>query len=115
MGGPLEGTPFRKRDLFGGAGEVAVWDLLDGKPMAPFAAALWCELAAGGSVGPHHQDGLEELVIFLAGIGTAAVGDEESPVGPGVLVRLPAGAPLAIRNASADAPLRYLIVKARAD
>ena len=106
-------TPFRRADLFGGRGEVAVWDLLGGRAAPPFGAILACELAPGGAVGPHRQQALPEVVIGVEGDGEVAVDGAVSPLAPGDVAHLPLGSVLAITNRSATAPLRYLIVKAQ--
>jgi quercetin dioxygenase-like cupin family protein len=108
-----EGNPDRRAGLFGGAGEVLVWDLLGAARLAPFTAVLACELDPGGSVGAHRQEQFPEIVVFTDGEGVATVGGEARPVASGSLVALALGQTLAIRNASADRPLRYLIVKAQ--
>jgi len=106
------GPPSRRQALFGGHGEVLVWDLLAGQAAAPFTTVLSCELAAGGHVGPHVQQRDAELVIGLEGRGEATVDRRVLPFGPGTVVFLPFGSTLELRNGQADAPLRYLIVKA---
>jgi quercetin dioxygenase-like cupin family protein len=98
--------------LFGGRGEVRVWNLL-AEQAEPFTAALWCELAPGGSVGPHVQQEFPELIIGLSGHGQASVNGEPRDLEPGQSVFLPLGAVLALENRSPAEPLRYLIVKAR--
>lgn len=100
-----------QRDLFGGQGEVKIWDLLGREVLAPFSAALACELEPGGSVGAHVQQRDPELVICLDGEGTAQINGAPVQLRPGALARLPHGSTLAIRNAG-EGPLRYLIVKA---
>lgn len=109
---------FVRTDLFGGTGQVTVWDLLRGATVAPFAAVLGCELKPGGSVGRHQQQHYPEVVIGLVGQGEAEVGSGEVTTThrlcPGDVVFLPHGAVLALRNLSAIDPLRYLIVKATA-
>ena len=99
--------------LFGGRGDVKVWSLLT-EPGEPFTAVLSCELSPGGSVGPHVQEAFPEIVIGVEGDGRAAVDGNERPLGPGDVVHLPLGSVLSIENRDAKAPLRYLIVKARA-
>lgn len=106
------GPPSRRQALFGGHGEVLVWDLLAGQAAPPFTTVLSCELAAGGHVGPHVQQRDAELVIGLEGRGEATVDRRVVPFGPGTVVFLPFGSTLELRNGQADAPLRYLIVKA---
>jgi quercetin dioxygenase-like cupin family protein len=102
----------KREGLFGGAGAVYVWDLLP-DPIAPFSAVLACELEPGGSVGRHSQQRDPEIVICIAGEGVAEVSGNEHPLAPGATVSLPFGEPLALRNDSADEPLRYLIIKAQ--
>lgn len=100
------------RDLFGGRGTVKVFNL-DPSPMPPFTAALWCELEQGGEVGRHVQEEFPEIVIGLEGHGEASVDGAALPLRPGNVVQLPLGAVLSLRNLSAQAPLRYLILKAQ--
>jgi quercetin dioxygenase-like cupin family protein len=111
--GPEDREPFRHQDLFGGQGEVQVWDLLGRRALPPFEAVLSCELEAGGSVGAHRQATADELVVILAGEGTATVDGAEQRLEPGAVVTLALGALLTLNNSSAEAPLSYLIVKAR--
>jgi quercetin dioxygenase-like cupin family protein len=102
----------RREALFGGRGAVRVWDMLGARQAPPFAAALWCELDPGGSVGRHVQEHFPELVIGIEGQGEARVDDRAYALGQGDAVHLPLGSILAITNLSSDHPLRYLIVKA---
>ena len=44
------GHPARREALFGGKGEVLVWDLLGAAQIPPFTAVLACELAPGASI-----------------------------------------------------------------
>lgn len=106
------GPPRRRSALFGGVGDVLVWDLLAGRAAAPFTAVLSCELAEGGRVGRHVQQRDDEIVIGLAGCGEARVDGRAIPFGPGAVVHLPRGRALEIVNERSDAPLRYLIIKA---
>jgi quercetin dioxygenase-like cupin family protein len=106
-----KGEPSVRNDLFGGHGEVRVWSLLAGRA-PPFTAALSCELEAGGHVGRHVQEHYPEIVIGLEGRGEARVGGQPRPLEPGELVYLPLGEVLEIINLDAEAPLRYLIIKA---
>ncbi len=103
--------PDTRIDLFGGTGTVKVWNLMTG-PAAPFTAALWCELEAGGSVGRHRQEQFAEIVIGVEGRGEATVGDVAHPLNVGDMVHLPLGSVLSLRNLSGETPLRYLIIKA---
>jgi quercetin dioxygenase-like cupin family protein len=100
-------------NLFGGAGEVRVWSLLRG-PSEPFTAVVTCELAPGGAVGRHVQQEFPELVLGIAGDGELRVDGVPHRLGPHSAVHLPLGATLEIANRSESEPLRYLIVKARA-
>lgn len=100
-----------RADLFGGRGSVVVRDLLQGRPAPPFGAVLSCTLEAGGTVGRHRQEAFAEVVVVLAGTGRATVDGLEQALAPGGVVHLPLGAVLSL-EASADAPLDYLIVKA---
>jgi quercetin dioxygenase-like cupin family protein len=97
--------------LFGGEGTVRVWDL--GGRTPPLTAVLWCELEPGGRVGKHRQDTDDEVVIVVEGEGVIYVDGAAHASVQGSAVALPLGKMLEIDNASVDAPLRYLIVKAR--
>lgn len=110
-----QGNPARREALFGGTGEVLVWDLLGSTRIHPFTAALACELEPGGSVGAHVQQEFAEIVIFTEGQGFASVNGAEQAIAPGSVVALPLGKVLALRNGSREEPLRYLIIKAAAD
>jgi quercetin dioxygenase-like cupin family protein len=107
-----KGTPDTRTALFGGRGDVRVWSLLDTRA-EPFTAILSCELSPGGSVGAHVQEHFPEVVIGVEGDGQATVNGTGHALGAGDVVHLPLGSVLAIENRSADAPLRYLIIKAR--
>ena len=104
------GEPDRRPNLFGGIGEVRVWSLMDGA-LPPFDCVLGCELDPGGSVGVHVQDRCTEIVIVTEGRGVARVGHDMVQLEPGVVVPLPLGESLALRNDSQTDLLRYLIVK----
>ena len=106
------GPPIVKTDLFGGTGDVLVWNLLGGGSAPPFTSVLSCELAEGGRVGRHAQQRDTEIVIGLEGCGEARVDGQAIPFGPGAVVHLPLGSSLELVNERTDAPLRYLIVKA---
>ncbi len=109
-----QGTqPHRRQDLFGGQGEVLVWNLIGGRSLPPFSAVLACELEAGGSVGVHVQQAAHEIVIVTEGQGTAQVDGETQALMPGSVVWLPFGKRLALQSADTG-PLRYLIVKVQA-
>jgi quercetin dioxygenase-like cupin family protein len=111
-----QGSADRREALFGGRKAVRVWDLLDAHRHAPepFTAVLACELEPSGSVGRHVQDEFAEIVVGLEGVGEASVDGQRRPLATGDVVHLPLGAVLALRNLSDDAPLYYLIIKARA-
>jgi quercetin dioxygenase-like cupin family protein len=104
---------FVRRDLFGGRGTVVVADLLGKQVLEPFRAVLGCELEPGGSVGPHVQQEHPEIVVGIAGEGTATVDGVVRRLASGDVIVLAHGSVLAIENPGEE-PLRYLIVKARA-
>jgi mannose-6-phosphate isomerase-like protein (cupin superfamily) len=104
-----QGEPDRRRELFGGKGEVRVWSLMMGA-LPPFDCVLGCELDAHAFVGVHVQDRCTEVIIVTEGRGEAGVGDEVVMLEPGVVVRLPLGETLSLSNPH-DEVLRYLIVK----
>ncbi|MCA9635668.1 MAG: cupin domain-containing protein [Myxococcales bacterium] len=108
-----KGPPSERAALFGGVGVVRVWDLLGRTPAPPFTAVLACTLDPGGSVGRHVQQAFPEIVVGIAGEGEARVGGEPRPLGPGDVVFLALGEVLELRNLRDDAPLEYLIIKAR--
>ena len=64
-------TTDRRQALFGGAGEVRVWNLLGRHPAPPFAAVLACELDPGGSVGRHKQSTYNEIYDNRVDAGSA--------------------------------------------
>lgn len=80
--------------------------------MSPFKAVLGCELAPGGSVGPHVQTHFPEIVVVTSGRAVITAAGVRHDAEPGSVVSLPLGATLSIVNASADEPLDYLIIKA---
>ncbi len=106
------GNPARREALFGGTGEVLVWDLLGGARLPPFTAVLACELAAGGRVGVHRQEQYPEIVVVTGGEGSAELDGAHTPIAMGTVIALPLGSTLALTNASTTEPLRYLIIKA---
>jgi quercetin dioxygenase-like cupin family protein len=107
-----KGTGDVRTALFGGTGEVQVWNLMTERA-EPFTAVLSCELAPGGSVGPHVQEHYPEIVVGLEGDGQATVNGAPRNLAAGDVVYLALGAVLALENRSTDTPLRYLIIKAR--
>lgn len=102
----------RREALFGGVGSVLVQALEAGPLPPPFTTALLCELAPGGRVGAHVQQTDSELVLALAGEAVLYVDGLAHALRPGGVVGLPLGGKLEIDNASAEAPFRYLIIKA---
>lgn len=106
------GNPARREALFGGTGEVLVWDLMGGAILPPFTAVLACELAPGGQVGTHRQEQYPEIVVVTEGEGTAQLDGAACPIAVGSLLVLPLGSTLSLANGSSEQPLRYLIVKA---
>ena len=98
--------------LFHGRGACRVWSLVP-EPAAPFAAVLACELEPSGIVGTHLQEYFPEIVVVISGAGSARVNGQPRELWPGAVIELPLGQTLALENTSADAPLRYLIIKAR--
>jgi quercetin dioxygenase-like cupin family protein len=74
---------------------------------------LSCELSPGESVGPLVQEEFPEVVIGVEGQGEATVDGRRHARCSGDAVYLPLGSVLAIENRTADAALRYLIIKAR--
>jgi quercetin dioxygenase-like cupin family protein len=107
-----KGIPAHRAALFGGTGTVTVWSLLAASA-EPFIAVLSCALEAGGSVGAHVQDEFPEIVVGLEGDGEATVDGGPLALGPGDVVHLRLGSVLTLRNRSQEAPLHYLIIKAR--
>ncbi|MGG7567179.1 cupin domain-containing protein [Rhodovulum sp. DZ06] len=59
----------------------------------------------------HHHE--EEAVYILSGTGTAVIGEEERPVGPGDFIGYRAGGLAHTIRATGDAPLRMLVVGQR--
>ena len=58
---------------------------------------------------PRHTHPVEEVLIFLAGEGIAAYGDESTTVGPGITLYIPAGEPHGFHNTGAG-ELRVLLI-----
>ena len=103
---------FSQKDLFGGQGEVKIWNLISGRQMPPFSAALWCELEAHGSVGRHRQQRDPEVVLCLSGVGRATIGKHSHPMREGSFLYIPFGASLSLENLGEEI-LRYVIIKVR--
>jgi quercetin dioxygenase-like cupin family protein len=105
------GSPIRREAVFGGAGELLIWNLIEGTPHAPFASAAACQLAPGGHVGEFKEERNPELIIVLEGKGTATVNGASKALKEGDCLQIEVGATLSLKNDSADGPLRYLVVK----
>ena len=90
---------------------MVVHDLIEGAPSAPFTSVLACELEPRGAVGPHRQEHDAEIVVITSGSGQAHVDRQPVELVAGVVLQVPLGSVLALRNTGAE-PLRYLIVKA---
>ncbi len=110
---PTNREPFRQVDLFGGSGEVRIWDLFGSTHLPPFESVLACELDPGGTIGAHRQPTADELLIVIEGSAVAGVDGEQRHAEAGSLVALPLGSLMTLENRDPDRPLRYLIVKAR--
>ena len=63
---------------------------------------------------PHHHTREEASFMVLEGTLTITVGEEARSVGPGGLAHLPPGVDFTWRNASAEAPARFLCIYAPA-
>jgi len=111
---PPETPPEKRSNLFGGHGDVLIWNLMGARQMVPFSALMLCELSAGGTVGSHVQQTSHEMLLVVDGEGEATVGKTTHPLQPHVVIHLPLGETLALKNTSPNAGLRYLIIKARA-
>ena len=98
------------KELFGGKGEVKVWNLFARRQLGGFKACLWCELKAGGAVGKHYQESYDELIICISGAGTATVNGECFAFESGIPVFLKRGQTLELKAGSKQA-LIYLIIK----
>lgn len=97
-------------ELFGGKGEVKVWNLLAQRQLGGFKACLWCELEAGGVVGKHYQELYDELIICVSGEGTATINDECFALESGIPVFIKKGQTLDLK-AGSNQELIYLIIK----
>ena len=102
---------FRQQNLFGGQGQVLVWDLLKGESAGQIKSVLGCTLEAGGSVGSHRQADTDEVMIIHSGQGTASVGETEYTLQAGTVIHLPLGQYLKLENSSGDEELHYYIIK----
>lgn len=102
-----------RHDLFGGRGEVRVWNLLGGAHAPPFSAVLRCSLQPGGSVGAHRQQRDPELIVCIDGTGRLTIDGQHMDFLPGLTAYLPHGSQLAIHNASDETDLIYTIIKAQ--
>lgn len=100
-----------RSDLFGGVGEVLVWDRTPQNLAPPFQVVLFCRLVTGGRVGPHKQVGVGEIILGYAGSGLCRVDGKEKVISAGVAVSLSDGAVLEIANTGGE-PLDYFIIKA---
>ena len=103
---------FSQTDLFGGQGEVKVWNLISGRKMPPFSAALWCELEPFGTVGRHRQQRDPEVILCISGKGKATIGKHQHPMEKGSFLYIPFGASLALENLGEEV-LIYAIIKVR--
>lgn len=56
-----------------------------------------------------HTHAVEEVLVFVAGSGTATLGDAEVPVGPGITLVVPAGIVHGFRNDEAET-LHVLVI-----
>ena len=108
------GSPIRREAVFGGAGELLIWNLIEGTPQAPFASAAACQLAPGGHIGEFKEERNPELIIVIEGKGTALVNGSAKGLSEGDSLQIEVGATLALKNDSAEVPLRYLVVKGNA-
>ena len=105
---------FTRTDLFGGNGDVEMWNILPQTATPPFTTALWCRLEPNGYVGEHVQQACPEVVICIKGAGHATVDGRGHPLTAGAMVYLPLGQRLTLRNHSEEHWLEYLIIKAQA-
>jgi quercetin dioxygenase-like cupin family protein len=56
-----------------------------------------------------HTHAVEEVLVYVSGRGTATLGDEEVPVGPGTTLVIPPGVVHGFRN-DEPAPLHVLVI-----
>lgn len=71
-----------------------------------FVARQW--LGTGQRV-YRHTHAVEEVLVFLEGTGTATLGDDEVPVGPGITLVVPTGVVHGFRN-DAEETLLVLVI-----
>ena len=64
---------------------------------AKSTAVVYFELEPGRHLG-RHTDSAEEVLVVLSGVGTATVGDEQTPVRAGTLAVVPALLPHSVEN-----------------
>ena len=83
-------TPADKRsNLFGGKGDVLIWNLMGARQLPPFSALMLCELSPKGTVGTHVQQTSHEMLLVVAGEGIATVGSTQHPLAPHTVIHLP--------------------------
>ncbi len=70
-------------------------------------------LAPGADCGQHSTEGNEEQLVFLAGQGTALIGNDKFPVGAGKICYIPPRTPHNIFNTGTE-PLIYIFCVAPA-
>lgn len=56
----------------------------------PHAQVVVMSIPAGGEIGEEVHDGLDQVLVFVQGNGVAVLDGDESAVGPGRLVHVPA-------------------------
>ena len=103
---PLD-PPFVRTNLFGGVGEVRVWNLLHGSA-EPFTAVLSLRALAGWERRPARAAGIPRNRDRHRWRGEARVDGVAHRLGSFSAVHLPLGAVLEIVNRSQVEPLRYL-------
>ena len=89
-----------------GGGTIRVGFPFHSAAGAASSAAVLFELDPGSALGTH-TDSAEEVLLVLAGVGEADVGDEREQLRAGQLAVVPAMAPHGIRNVG-DTTLRVL-------
>ena len=71
---------------------------------------LYC-LLPGQTQKPHSHKGADKIYFVLEGTGTFQIGDEESVLGPGMIVLAPSGVEHGVRNTS-EGELNLLVFMA---